>query len=161
MSIILQITNLGDEEQVNFIGSINEDSEVVFSPYIKSLGKKLIFNFSQVSSVNSCGVRSWINFLREVNPGREIIFDECTPEIINQINMIPNFKGGAKIRSLYADYTCEACEFQKQQLFTMGQNMPSSPSDEIPPIVCDKCGETMEMDELEEQYFDFLSAAAS
>jgi len=66
------------------------------------LGPNMLINFKQVQYMNSCGVRAWINFLRELENNRKIIFEECTPEIMSQINMIPNFKSSAHIRSLYA-----------------------------------------------------------
>lgn len=160
MQLNLQIENQGEWELVKIVGPINEDAEVTLTSYTNQLGKNLIFNFQQVSTINSCGVRAWINFLRVLENGRNIIFRECTPEVISQVNMIPNFRSHAKIDSLYAEYSCENCGTEKMVLFEKGKNMPNSPDDELPPVKCDQCGERMEMDELEEEFFGFLESAA-
>jgi hypothetical protein len=159
MGITLSIEKKGNWEQLIYAGPINEDTEVHLTPIIPQLGPNVIFNFRKVEFVNSCGVRSWINFLREAEKGRKIIFEECTPEIVSQINMIPNFRGSAHIKSVYASYACESCDNQKWELFEEGRNLPASASDQIPAPKCDKCGADMEMDELEDEFFAWIEAA--
>ena len=122
MGITLHIEKKGQWEQLMYAGPINEDTEVHLKPMITSLGPNVIFNFRKVEYVNSCGVRAWINFLREVQKNRKIIFEECTPEIVSQINMIPNFKGTAHIKSVYASYACDSCDAQKWVLFEEGRD---------------------------------------
>lgn len=95
MAINIQISQAGEWQKMTYIGLINEDSEIHLPPLLQSLGKNVIVNFKQVESVNSCGVRAWITFMRDLEKGRTVVFEECTPEIISQINMIPNFKGKA------------------------------------------------------------------
>ena len=159
MSINIQVVKKGDWEHVGFIGPINEDAEIQFASLVKQLSPNLIFNFKQVEYVNSCGVRAWINFLRDVEKGRKIIFEECTPEIVSQINMIPNFRGNAKIKSVYASYTCENCDHQQWTLFEEGRNLPQSLSGSLPEVACEKCSKPMEMEELEDEFFAWLDAS--
>jgi anti-anti-sigma regulatory factor len=159
MSITIQIEKHGDWDHVTYVGPINEDAEVHLGSVPGKLGSKVLINFKQVQFVNSCGVRAWINFLRELEKGREIIFEECTPEIMSQINMIPNFKSTATIRSLYAAYACPNCDHQSWRLFQDGENMPASPEDDISPQSCEKCGNEMEMEELEDEFFAWLEAS--
>ena len=158
MAITLQIDKQGEWDRVSYIGPINEDAELHLGPIISQLGANVLINFKQVQYVNSCGVRAWINFLRDVEKERTIIFEECTPEIMSQINMIPNFKSSAHIRSLYAAYACPECDHQSWMLFTEGQNMPTTPEDTIAPQNCEKCGHEMEMEELEDEFFAWLEA---
>ena len=110
MAISLHIEKKGQWEQLLYTGPINEDTEVHLMPMIKTLGPNVIINFRKVESVNSCGVRAWINFIREAQKGRKLIYEECTPEIVSQINMIPNFRGIAHIKSVYASFACDSCE---------------------------------------------------
>lgn len=146
----------GDWDTVKFKGYINEDAEVHLATVPAQLGPKVIFNFKEVAAINSCGVRAWINFLRDVQKDREVIFAECTPEVISQINMIPNFLGSAKIQSVYAEYGCESCGHQEMHLFVEGKDLPTSPDDDFSERACPKCGEEMEMEEIEEEYFAWL-----
>jgi anti-anti-sigma regulatory factor len=80
MAITLHIEKKGNWEQLLYAGPINEDTEVHLMPLIAQLGPNVIFNFRKVEYVNSCGVRAWINFLREVEKNRKVIFEECTPD---------------------------------------------------------------------------------
>lgn len=159
MAISLQISKSGDWEKLCYIGSINEDSEVHLPPLLQTLGKNVIVNFKQVETVNSCGVRAWITFMRDLEKGRQIIFEECTPEIVSQINMIPNFKGKADVQSLYGSYTCPNCGNHQLHLFTKGKNLPSSAQDGAEEVKCTKCQNKTELDELEEEFFAWIDAA--
>ena len=159
MGITLHIEKKGQWEQLMYAGPINEDTEVHLKPMITSLGPNVIFNFRKVEYVNSCGVRAWINFLREVQKNRKIIFEECTPEIVSQINMIPNFKGTAHIKSVYASYACNSCDSQKWVLFEEGRNLPPNSAEGVTPPKCDKCSAEMEMEELEDEFFAWVDAA--
>lgn len=159
MTITIQIDKRGDWEQVSFIGAINEDAEIQFTQLPSRLGANVIFNFKRVSNVNSCGVRAWITFLREAQKGRNVIFEECTPEIVSQINMIPNFKGQAHIKSVYGSYACGDCSHNKWELFEEGRNLPQTVENGLPPVKCDKCGAAMELEELEDEFFAWIEAA--
>lgn len=156
MDLTFTIENKGEYDQINFAGDINEDAEVHLQKLLGTLRDKIVFNLRSVETVNSCGVRAWINFMRAAEQGRQIVFEECTPEIVSQINMIPNFKGNARVHSVYASYACEHCDNEQLKLFEEGRNLPTSPSDEIEQLACPKCGEIMEMDELEEEFFSWL-----
>ena len=158
MGITSQIAKNGDWEKLSLFGPINEDAEVHLPKLAASLGQNVIINFKKVESVNSCGVRAWITFMRELEKGRSLVFEECTPDIVGQINMIPNFRGKAVVQSCYASYTCPACGNQQQHLFTKGQNLPASSSDGGGAIPCSKCGKTTEMDELEEEFFAWIES---
>ena len=158
MSLNYQIKKEDDWELVTLSGHINEDAETSLAEMLDKLAEKCVLNLKNVESVNSLGVRAWINFIREVEKNRSIVFEECTPEIIGQINMIPNFKGQAHIRSLYGSYVCESCGHEKLVLFKEGDNMPDSPEADIDDVTCDKCSETMEMEELEEEFFSWLES---
>jgi anti-anti-sigma regulatory factor/DNA-directed RNA polymerase subunit RPC12/RpoP len=147
-------------ELLGLAGSIDEDAEIQFDQVKSKLSEKIIFDFRSVTLINSCGVRSWINFLREIQGNRQIRFQHCTPDVISQINMIPNFLGKARVDSLYADYSCNSCGHQTKFFFEKGKNLPDSSSNlALPEVKCEQCGEPMEMDEMEEEFFSFLDAA--
>lgn len=142
---------------IYFKGDINEDAELALAGLVHQIAKDSIFNLKDVSSINSCGVRAWINFLREVEKTKKITFDECPPEIVSQINMIPNFKGQAEILSVYAGYICDNCDYQHLELFRKGVNLPTDPSQSISDVHCPKCNSVMEMEELEEEFFGWVN----
>ena len=156
MSISIQISKNGDWDKLTYIGTINEDSEVHLPPLLGTLGSKVIVNFKKVDSINSCGVRAWITFMRDLEKGRTVVFEECTPDIVSQINMIPNFKGKADVKSLYGSYTCPSCGHSQYHLFEKGRNLPASSQDGSEQVQCAKCSQATELDELEEEFFAWL-----
>lgn len=156
MGVSGQISKNGDSEKLTLVGDINEDADIYFPTLLTALGKNVIVNFKDVSSINSCGVRAWITFLREFEAGRSVTFEECTPDIISQINMIPNFRGKSVVYSVYAGYTCQNCGNAQLHLFTAGQNMPASADAGAGAVACVKCSKPTEMDELEEEFFAWL-----
>lgn len=158
MDIAINLSQRDDYDLISFVGPINEEAEVYLGQIIHRLGPKCILNFKNVEYVNSCGVRGFINFMRELEKNREVHFEECTAEIITQINMIPSFKGNAKILSLYCPYSCDDCGNEDMVLLEDGKNLPSSSNIEMPSVECKECGSDMEIEELEEEFFSFLAA---
>lgn len=159
MGISIQIVQKDGWDHVNYAGPIDAEAEVHLSQLLPKLGKQVVFNFKNVDSVNSCGVRSWINFMRDLQKEkRSIIFEECTGEIVMQINMIPSFKGNADIRSVYGCYVCDECGHEEDILFEAGKNLPENPDAGLDPVKCSSCGAEMELEEMEEEYFAFLAA---
>ncbi|MCX6130980.1 MAG: hypothetical protein NTX25_18220 [Proteobacteria bacterium] len=159
MGINIQIVQKDGWDHINYAGPIDAEAEVFLGQLIPKLGKQLVVNFKNVSSVNSCGVRSWINFMRDLQKDQKtIVFEECTSEIVMQINMIPSFKGYAKIQSVYGCYVCDNCGHEENILFEAGKNLPTDPSDSMQPIKCSSCSTDMELEESEEEYFAFLAA---
>lgn len=158
MQIAINITQKDGWDLVQYIGPINEEAEVHLSQIVPRLGDKVKINFRQVEYVNSCGVRGWVNFMREAQKDRQVVFAECTSEIVMQINMIPSFRGQASIESVYGSYSCDSCGNQQNVLFENGKNLPASEDDDVSAPNCGKCGEEMEMEELEEEFFAFVAA---
>lgn len=159
MELTYKLEDHGSFDRISLSGNINEDAEVVLEQMQSSVTKDTVFNFGGVKMVNSCGVRAWINFLREVSGNKKLVFEECTPEIVGQINMIPNFRGEAEVRSVYADFACENCDHSEWKLFKEGENLPTNPEDfEAEKYKCPSCGDTLEMEELEEEFFAFLAS---
>lgn len=144
-----------DGKNVSLVGVINEDSEIPFKNLFSELkeAKKVIFNFSQVKSINSLGVRAWVSFLRSLEEGRTIAFAECTTDIIMQINMIPSFLGKATVSSFYVNYICDVCNKEEKKLFETAslppKTYPTAPK-------CSNDDSVMQTEELEDEYFVFL-----
>ena len=91
MELSYEIKKVSKEETLLLSGSLDEDSEVILPNLLSKLSKKVcVINFRNIQTVNSCGVRAWINFLRELELKASVYFEECPPEVVSQINMIPS-----------------------------------------------------------------------
>ncbi len=157
MDIAVKIKKTPNFDLLEYVGPINEESEVHLGNAIGNLGPTVKIDFAKVEYVNSCGVRAWINFLRELERDRQVEFANCTPEIVTQMNMIPSFKGRAIVSSVFGNYTCSVCDNKKVVLFEKDKTLPSGDGEiNLPGVKCNKCGdENMELDELEDEYFAF------
>ena len=88
----LEVTNKGSNKTVILRGIIDEDAD--FSQ-IQKLTGPLVFNFKELTAINSCGIRTWVNFLKEMAKVK-ISFEECPPLVVRQMNMVPSFVGHAQ-----------------------------------------------------------------
>ena len=134
---------------VNLVGDIDEDTNL--QPLLR-LGSPLTFNFAKVHSINSCGVRSWVNFLKELG-NIAVYYVECPPLIVRQMNMVPSFVGHAQVLSVYAPFVCDNCDEEK--LILVPQNQFEQLGD-MNGGTCEKCGKgEMELDGHPQQYTAF------
>jgi hypothetical protein len=140
---------------VSLAGIINEDAGLQLKQLQSDTAsdQKLRFNFAKIKSINSLGVRAWVTFLRTIDDGREILFAECVPDVIMQINMIPSFLSRAKIESFYVNYMSPETEKSHTILMQTKDLKPKSIPDSP---LCPDTGVPMETEELEEEYFAFL-----
>ena len=141
----------GEKTAILLKGIIDEDA--TFDAISKIAGA-IIFNFSGVTSINSCGLRNWVNFIKSMGD-RPIEYEECPPLIVRQLNMVPSFVGPAKVASVFASYVCENCEHEKLVLVDASRfGFGNAQVEEV--IKCDSCekGE-MEFDGHPKQYFAF------
>jgi anti-anti-sigma regulatory factor len=154
----IQIKPLSDNHALVAIrGHINEESDPKFRMVEEQLRPlaEITFDFEGVGSVDSLGVRSWVQFLRSLKPEqRPIRFINCSADIIAQINMIPSFSEKAKIESFFIDYICPSCE---GTLKALAQTSAIAIGKHPEPPNCPHCKQSpMETEELEDEYFAFL-----
>src|SRR5690606_19170358 len=140
---------------VEFTGEIDENAD--FSELRRQLKGAVVFKLGEIRRINSCGVREWVNFVRELPEVGELTFTHCSPAIITQLNMIYNFRGSAAVRSFYAPYICESCNLEEEKLLDVATHFPNGEIDRVPDFTCAKCGEQMEFDDLPDRYLSFLS----
>jgi hypothetical protein len=133
-------------------GIIDEDTD--FESVKKSVGGPLVVNFKGVTSINSCGIRTWVNVMKDL-AASPVTYEDCTPLIVRQMNMVPSFLGHAKVASAFVPYVCENCEAEtmvpvKAESFSNG-NFTVAES-----MKCTSCNSgEMEMDGNPKQYFAF------
>lgn len=142
---------------VEFVGEIDENAD--FAELRRRLKGSVVFHLADVRRINSCGVREWVNFVRDMPSVTELTFSHCSPAIVTQLNMIYNFRGLAKVRSFYAPYVCENCHHEEEKLLDVQSQFPDGDVGKVPDFACENCNEPMEFDDLPERYLSFLSEA--
>ena len=162
MTISINHVQKNGLDHVSYSGPLNAASEVYLSQLLPTLGDHIRFSLEHVTEVNSCGVRSWIHFIRSLDQkGAKLTLTECPEAIVLRMNLIPSFKGCAEIESVYGSYFCDRCELTEQVLFKVGLNLPKpSPQTKVAKKMCSSCGLEMEFSESEAEYFSFLVTKA-
>ena len=137
-----------------FAGRIDEHA--VFSSI--SIISPLVFDLDGVESMNSIGVMNWVKYFKSIPPDVTIYFERIPRHIVEQINMLSRMFFGGKtviIRSIRAPYYCESCDITAELVLDIPADQKLSLA---PQKTCNTCKSTMLFDQIEEDYFKFLSA---
>ncbi len=140
--------------KVKVTGVLDED--VDFNLYSLVGASSIELNLENVKSINSCGIREWIKWIRSAI-GAQVSYLLCPKIIVDQINMVQGFlPAGAKVLSFYVPYYSEESGEEKNVLFTLGKEY--SESSVVPPAgIKDSAGQEMEIDVVESKYFKFIT----
>lgn len=148
----LNIIVTEDNSTINALleGQINEDSD--FTSFENLKGDKLILNLRNVTHINSCGIRDWVEIQKKYFNFSKVIYQECPQVIIEQMNIVSGFiHANGEIESFYAPYYNEEKDEEVKILLT-----PSEVSNSKAPSKKDADGNELEFDDIEIQYFSFL-----
>jgi hypothetical protein len=135
-------------------GELDENADL--AELRRALRGPVVLHLAEVHRINSCGVREWVNFMRELQLDPRVTsvdLEACSPPFVSQLNTISNFRGAARVRSLLAPYVCERCNVDENHLVVVAAKPLET---ELPDHACPRCGGVMEFDELPERYLAFL-----
>lgn len=154
-----ELSNKEGVTTLKLAGVVDEDNELT------SLEPKLgagptVLDLSEIDRINSCGVRDWVNWLGRIEKtGARLVFVNCSPAIVAQINLVHNFTANGIVKSFYAPYFCPRCEKEKLLRLETRDLIKSAPITTAPACRCDECDGPMDFDDMEESYFAFLNNA--
>lgn len=143
-----------DVDVIYFSGPIDEEAGLHLMPLYDRVGKKVMFNFRDVSVVNSNGIRCWVLFLRDFKNERTVEFEECAPVVVSQMNMLPSFRQKMTVRSVYVPFTCSSCKLVANELY-LAKDFPQETS-ALKSGRCKKCGSSTTTEDVEDDYFGFV-----
>lgn len=154
----LTITSRENETEltIDIHGSINEtflQKTVRLAP-----GKKIIINFDKVASINSLGIRYWIQWLRTYT-GSSFVFQNCPQCIIDQINAVADFMPQrCVVESFYVPYFSEATGEERKVLYKINEDYKPGLVPKIKTEM-DSEGKEMLLDIYPQKYFRFIEKA--
>jgi anti-anti-sigma regulatory factor len=145
----IQMDKDGDNAVLKFHGQLDEDAD--FDQAVNLGSDTIIFDFENVKHINSCGIREWIKFQGEIDSTKKLVYRNCPQIIVEQMNIVKGFvRDGGVIESFYAPYYSEDKDEERKILIT-----PDQVKDGKAPEITED-GETLEFDDIEAQYFNFL-----
>ncbi|MBI3184750.1 MAG: hypothetical protein HYZ28_21650 [Myxococcales bacterium] len=139
---------------VQLSGEITEDARLDQVGPLE--GRRILFDLSGVSRVNSCGVREWINFVKRIPAGADVRFTRLSPVMVGYLNLVANFLQGRKPLSFLAPYYCELCDRHVELLFEVGKEV-SAASRKLPERRCPTCHGKLVLEEIETDFLAFLA----
>ncbi len=146
----------GDTLTVFLEGEIVE-STIEFSDLIGELPANLNLDCGKVSRINSTGVRAWVHYLTGISKTAvKVRFLDCTPFVVEQINLSRSFSCGAEIVSIQIPYLCPRCNHEFVQSAQVKDLSKEGAS--LPNLKCPNCKDPGAFfDGVAEEYFRFIS----
>jgi hypothetical protein len=143
-------------------GTIDED--VNFSIMITTIAefgdaaREIAFDVSQVSRMNSCGVREWVLLMERLASGKPIVFTRVGSAFLEQANIIPNLFGkkGTPVQTFEAPYFCSQCDKSTQHWIETAQVKFANGKAIPPSFSCETCAKALVFDWDDEEYFNFM-----
>ena len=134
-------------------GIINEFSS--FVTVLNSNLNPLKLDMKCIKAINSTGARCWVESF--YNCEKEIELYHCSPPVIDQFNLIPEFiNSKTKVISFFALFYCDACD-QEEFIKTIPEkNFCTQTNHYKEEILCPFCQEEMQEDFNRDDYFLFL-----
>lgn len=145
---------------VKFTGVISERFEgKKVAATIKA--KKLVLDLGAVARVSSFGVREWLDFISVLNRTvDELYLINCSPKVMNQLNMVADFTGKGRVFSFYAPYRCDYCETEHLTLLNCDRDHEAIKKMKAPDRACEICGNPEIFDDEPITYFTFVANQA-
>jgi hypothetical protein len=118
--------------------------------------KKLILKFSDVTLMNSYGIKIWCKWAVEHKDLPAVFLEECPFVFAKNFSSIRGFLGSnMKVRSFYVPYYNDESHETKNILMIVGKNFTEDGVYSLPKVV-DSKGAEMEIDIDKSSYFQFL-----
>ena len=106
------------EFTIDFIGAVDEKSSQVLTQLLARLtAKVIVLNMEGVEYFNSLGIKAWAHFVKPLVAGRTVSYENCPPDFINQINMMPILAKSIPILSFASEFICPDCNHSQRELF--------------------------------------------
>jgi serine/threonine protein kinase len=140
---VLDVAGLVDELFVSF-GDLNG-------------AKTVVLNVGGITRLTSFGVRQWLRAMQELPKSlAQVYLLGCPTFFVDQLNMVLNFGGPAKILTVVAPYTCSACGVESGETIDVLAEQGNLAKGAVPEKECARCGNKLEFDETAESYFAFV-----
>lgn len=152
-SLRIESVSRGPVSYVRLFGTVDES----FNPakLLSAIeGRDVIANLKGITRFTSFGVREWVHAM-EVLAQRtnRLLFVECSPAVVAQLNMVSNFVGLGSVVSVMVPHFCEKCSKDNIVIRDLSRSQPAL--GEEPTTPCPHCGAPSTMDEDPDTYFAF------
>jgi len=109
-------------------------------------GQRVHLRLDGVRGISSLGVRALEHFMQKLGD-REVVLEEISAAVANQVTMIPNLLGRATVQSARLPFLCPSCGVEESRSvpYQAGAAVSHAPK-------CSACGAKMDFDGFSEEY---------
>ena len=152
-NIDVQLKKQESTFQIKVIGEIDENSN--FAPFPLKGAKSVYFDLTDLKSINSLGVKAWIEWLSDA-PDAHYIFANCPEIFVHQANIMAGFlPSNFEIKSFFIPYFSEDQDTDKYFLFEYEKDY-SKENFSFPDKITDSTGVTFCVGVNFKRYLQFL-----
>ena len=120
--------------------------------------KSLVVDISRMTRMTSFGVRQWLKAMSALPKAIPIYLVGCPTFFVDQLNMVLNFGGAAKVLTVVAPYTCTSCGVESGEVIDVLREGAALTRGSIGDRQCQRCSGKLEFDETPESYFAFVTS---
>lgn len=118
----------------------------------------LVLHLAGIDRMSSFGIREWGDFIEGLAKNVEqLVLIECSPKVMDQLNMVANFIGSGRVLSFYAPYRCDYCDSDNRVLLQVDRDWDMIKGRKPPELPCSSCGELEHFDEDPITYFSYMA----
>ncbi len=152
----IDLKTAGDAGLVHVVGMVDEHfvGFGAIGPTIKSL----VIDVSGMTRMTSFGVRQWLKAIDALPKSvGDVYLLGCPTFFVDQLNMVLNFGGAARVLTVVAPYTCPSCGAESGETVDVLAERATLAKGGVPEKDCSRCGQKLEFDETPESYFSFVT----
>src|SRR5262245_13515961 len=135
-SAAIALATAGDAVMVSVSGLVDER--------FQGLGdvggaKSLVVDISRMTRMTSFGVRQWLKAMGALPKAIPIYLVGCPTFFVDQLNMVLNFGGAAKVLTVVAPYTCTSCGVESGEVIDVLREGAALTRGSIGDRQCQRC----------------------
>jgi predicted RNA-binding Zn-ribbon protein involved in translation (DUF1610 family)/anti-anti-sigma regulatory factor len=142
----IEITSDDNGIRASITGKIDEkfDGKEVLAA--AKPGQRVSLRLDGVRGISSLGVRALEHFMQKLG-NRDVVLEEISAAVANQVTMIPNLLGRATVKSAKLPFVCPSCGAEEARSIPYQPNAAATHAPK-----CTSCGAKMDFDGFSEEY---------
>ncbi|MCB0343073.1 MAG: hypothetical protein H6626_02005 [Pseudobdellovibrionaceae bacterium] len=141
--------------EAKFTGLIDESAD--FSVLKIDTPGVYRFDLEGLTGITSNGIREWMIWCQDPKEGVSLVFENVPKILVDQFNMVVGFLPDyARVDSFYVPYYSDETGAEKMVLFERGREFDDKSIDAPRHYTDENTGTLLEIDVVEEAYFQFL-----
>jgi hypothetical protein len=156
-NLTVNVTGDATERRLVLTGRLDESVRLE-GEAPKWAARTVVLESAGITAINSLGIREWMHLMARLTAaGATVVHERCAEALIEQMSFIPAVRGGGTVRSFHAPYICPSCHHEASMLIDVAVHGDGLREMQAPGLPCERCGSPMELADLPERLFAFIS----